>query len=97
MITREMRPVYVVSFDNTVDKYGQKRKGQQSLRETKMVVKIYSQTNVEDIRYNDVELIGLTYDKEITDENQIQIDGVNYQILYVIPSSRLYQVLMKKG
>ena len=38
----------------------------------------------------------ITYDASITDENQIVIDGVTYDVLYVIPSGRLHQILMKK-
>jgi len=34
--------------------------------------------------------IGLTYDTSITDENQIVIDGATYNVLYVIPSGRMY-------
>jgi hypothetical protein len=61
-----------------------------------MVVKIFSQSHVPDVRYNDVSTIGLTYETSITDANQIVIDGDNYNVLYVIPSGKLYQILMKK-
>ena len=93
---REAKPVSVVSFTIGTDAYGQKRQLGSTTRTVEMFVKVYSQSNVSDIRYNDVTNIGLTKDSLITDENQIVIDGATYNVLYVIPSGRLHQVLMKK-
>lgn len=95
MINREMKPVYLVSFTSGIDKYGQKRNNGETKDVIEMAVKIYSQTNVSDIRYNDIELIGLTK-TAVNDSQQIEIDSVRYQISYVIPSGRYTQVLMKK-
>lgn len=96
MINREMQLVSVVSFTTGKNAYGQKRKNGSTSRTVDMMVKTYTQTNVDDIRYTDVTDIGLTYDASITDENQIVIGEHTYQVLYVIPSRRLYQVLMKR-
>ena len=93
---RELKSVSVISFTTGTDAYGQKRTLGSTNRTVDMVVKIYSQTNVSDVRYCDITNIGLTYDASITDENQIVIDGVTYNVLYVIPSGRLHQILMKK-
>ena len=93
---REAKPVSVVSFTTGTDAYGEKRKLGSTTRTVDMVVKIYSQTNVSDVRYCDITNIGLTYDASITDENQIIVNGTTYDVLYVIPSGRLHQVLMKK-
>ena len=93
---RELKPVSVVSFTTGTDAYGQKRKQGSTTRTVKMYVKVYAQSNVSDVRYCDVTNIGLTYDTSITDENQIVIDGATYNVLYVIPSGRMYQILMKK-
>lgn len=95
MINREMKSVYLVSFTSGTDKYGQKRNNGETKDVIEMAVKIYSQTNVSDIRYNDIELIGLTK-TAVKDSQQIEIDSVRYQISYVIPSGRYTQVLMKK-
>lgn len=96
IFNRELKPVSVVSFATGTDAYGQKRKQGSTTRTVEMVVKIYAQSNVSDVRYCDVTNIGLTYDTSITDENQIIIDGATYNVLYVIPSGRMYQILMKK-
>ena len=93
---RELQSVSVVSFTTGTNAYGEKRKLGSTTRTVDMVVKIYSQTNVSDVRYCDITNIGLTYDASITDENQIIVDGTTYDVLYVIPSGRLHQVLMKK-
>ena len=96
MINRELRPVHLVSFPSGTDKYGQKIRQGETKQLIEMVVKIYSQTNVSDIRYNDVELIGLTK-ATVNDSQQIWIDDKNkYCVLYVIPSGRYTQILMKK-
>lgn len=96
MVNREWQTVSVVTFTTGTDAYGQKRQKGSTLRDIKMVVKIYNQRNVADVRYNEVEVIGLCEDKTLTDSNQIKIGNDYYQILYIIPSGRLYQVLMKK-
>lgn len=93
---RELQPVSVVSFTTGTNAYGEKRELGSTTRTVDMVVKIYSQTNVSDVRYCDITNIGLTHDASITDENQIIVDGTTYDVLYVIPSGRLHQVLMKK-
>lgn len=69
-----------------------------------MVCKIYSQVNVADPRYIDIDVIGLTRNHNISDKNEVVINenkfGIpvgTYDIKYVIPTNRLYyQVLMKK-
>lgn len=96
MIIREFKDVQVVSFATGTDDYGFKRKKGQSSRTVKMVIKNYSAQNTADARYLEATDIGLTYDKEINDTNQIIIDGLTYDVLYVIPSNRLQQVLIKR-
>lgn len=96
MINREMRPVSVLTYIDTKDVYGQKRQQGYLTRDINMVCKIYQQTNTSDIRYVEVSLIGLTYDKDITDKNAIKIGNDIYDVLYVIPSGRLYQIMMRK-
>lgn len=96
MINREFQEVQVVSFATGKDAYGIKRKSGDSSRTVQMVVKIYQQQNTSDARYVDVTDIGLTYDKEISDANQIVVGEHTYDVLYVIPSNRLNQILMKR-
>jgi len=97
VINREWKTVQVLTYSNTTDEYGQKRQDTPIVSPTKMVCKIYSQSENNSMIYKDVEMIGLTKSTDITDKNEILIDGVKYLVLFVIPSSRLTQVLMKKA
>lgn len=96
MINREWIEATVTSFVDDVDSYGVPRQTIASIRTIKVVPKIYSQTYVNNPLFNDVEIIALTKDKEVTDKNQITIDSVEYYVLHTIPSSRLTQLLLKK-
>jgi hypothetical protein len=96
MINREMKQVEVLTFNGGKDSYGRPRKSGNISHTADMMVKVYQQRKVDDIRYVDVTHLGLTADKSITDSNQIIIDNDTYEVLYVIPSNRLNQVLMKK-
>lgn len=96
MINREMKSVSVISYAPGTDSYGQPRKVESGRKTVEMLMKIYTQNNVSDIRYNDVTTVGLTKDNSITDANVID-DGVNtYSVLYTIPSPRFNTILMKK-
>lgn len=95
MINREMRKVTVKSNSGEKNSYGQKIMNDKT-RVVDMVVKVYRQTNISDIRYNDITNIGLTYEVGITDKDQIIIDNKTYNVIYVIPSGKLHQIFMKR-
>ena len=96
MINRDSKTVYVISFSSGKDKYGKPNLVEDSRREIEMMMTIYKQNNVEDIRFIDATHIGLTADQDITDKNNILFDGIEYKVLFVIPSRRLTQVFLKK-
>ena len=93
MINREMRTVVIKSFRQDPDDYGQKRLSETTTN-AEMMVKQFSQAHVDDPRFVDVQYIGLTKDP-ITTENVVSIDGTDYMVLYVIPSGRYTQVMLK--
>ena len=95
MLNREYKTENVLSYTNATDSYGQRHKGATQTTQIEMVAKLYTQSNVQDPRYIDVDMIGITKYSGITTENEIVIDGKKYQVLYVIPSGKLNQVLMK--
>lgn len=88
--------VIVVSFTDDKDAYGQPHKTESSRREVEMMIRNFVRAKVEDVRFVDATDIGLTFDTEITDANQIIATSGTYDVLYVIPSHRLNQVFMKK-
>lgn len=96
MINREWQKVKVITFVDSVDAYGQKRQSGSAERDSEMVLKIYSQNNTADPRYVEVTNIGITKDTTIQPGEQVKVNNVVYNVLYIIPSSRLYQVLLKR-
>lgn len=96
MINREWKKVTIISYDNSLDEYGQKRHGSSSQRVVDMVCKNFSMTNTDDVRFTEVTDLGLTKDKDITDADTILIDNDRYEVLYVRPTARLNQIMMRK-
>ena len=96
MINRQMVPVQVVTYTTELNPYGERRTQISSTRNSTMMIKIASQVLTNDIRYNDIELIGLTKDNSINSGNEIIYNNIHYNVLYVIPSERYYQILMKR-
>ena len=92
----DFQTVEVISFTDDKDQYGQQRKTESSRREVEMMIRPQIMVNVVDVRYLDATDIGLTFDRNITDANQISTSSGTYNILYVIPSKRLYQIFLKK-
>ena len=78
MINRETATVEVITYNEGLDKYGINRRKGSSSRFVDMVIKTYSQSNVNDARYVDATNIGLTADKEITTKNQIKFQDDLY-------------------
>lgn len=96
MINRELRQAYVLSYDDTLDEYGQPNMGEPKKRECEVTLRIYRHTREEDIRFNDVTHISLTPDKTITDSNKIEINGEIYDVQFINPDGRLAEVFLKK-
>lgn len=92
----DFQTVTVKSFTDEKDSYGQRRKNVSSTREVEMIIKNYSREKVEDIRFVEATDIGLTFDRNISDQNQVISTSGTYNVLYVIPSKRFYQVFLKK-
>lgn len=90
-------------YPTGTDAYGQTRQGTPTKQTIEMVCKIYSQNTITDPRYVDIDVVGLTEDHNITTKNEIEIlnnqfniPTGTYLVRYVIPSSRLFQILMQK-
>ena len=90
-----MKQVTLLTYADTVDEYGQPRKGTSSSTTIEMFVKEYSQQNVDNPKYVDVELLGLTK-AEVGLKNMIEIDSVKYDVLHVTPSKRYNEVFLRK-
>ena len=94
MINREMRTALVTSCSKELDAYGVPIENPQS-RTIEVTLKLYQHSRVEDIRFNDVTHLALTFDKQITDADKLQIDGKTYKVEFVNNEGRLAQVFLK--
>lgn len=97
MFNRRKEVVELIRYAAGTDTYGQKKQIVSSTEEIEMTHQIYSQSAENDIRFNDVEVIGLVKaDLEISDLDRVRINGQIYSISHIIPSGRLKQVMLKK-
>lgn len=94
MYNNEKQTVQVLTYTNELDDYGISRTDTPTTRDIEMYVKVYSQTNVENPKYVDIELIGLTEDNDLSTDNQLVVGGHTYNIKFITPSRRLNQVFM---
>lgn len=95
MINREMRPAAVLSYEDSLDEYGQSNTGVPTERMIELTLRIHQHTKVEDIRFNEVTHSALTFDKSIIDANKIRIGDDTYSIEFVNPEGRLTQLFLK--
>lgn len=101
MKNSEAKTVSLLTYSDTVaspavDAYGQIKKGSYTTSSIEMYVKVYSQANVQDPRYVDCEVIGLTK-ADVTTKNSILIDSIKYEVLYVVPTRRMNEVFLRKA
>ena len=95
-ITRELQSATIKAYGLTTDSYGQLEQGTPETRTIDLTVKIYSQQNVQDPRYVDVELVGLTHDRSVVPGEVVSLAQGDYRVKYVIPSSRWIQLMLVK-
>jgi len=82
-------------YDYVVDSYGQLVPSS-STRTAEMALKVYSQQNVQDPRYVDVEMVGLTKDTSIVPGEVVSLAQGDYRVKYVIPTGRWQEILLAK-
>lgn len=95
-ITRELQSATIKAYGTTVDAYGQLEQGTPTTRTADIAFKIYSQMNVTDPRYVDVEAVGLTKDKSIVPGEVISFAQGDYRVKYVIPTGRWQELMLVK-
>lgn len=83
------------SYDYVVDEYGQLMYATLT-RTADVAFKLYSQQNVQDPRYTDVEAIGLTKDTSIVPGEVITFAQGDFRVKYVIPTGRWQELMLVK-
>lgn len=96
MIHRELQSATVKSYGLTVDDYGQLEQKPPVTRTADIMVKISMQQNVQDPRYLDIEMVGLTKDTSIVPGEVISLAQGDYRVKYVVPTSRWQELLLAK-
>ena len=94
-INRELQSATIRTYSSTVDDYGQLTLSE-TTRTADIAYKVYSQQNVADPRYVDVEGVGFTHDTSIVPGEVISFAQGDYRVKYVIPSGRWYQLMLVK-
>ena len=95
IINRTSRPVVVKTYGGT-DAYGQPLKNLIATRTINASLFLYRHTETDDIRYQDCEYTLLTQDKSLTDKDIIEIDDIDYKVIFFNPYGRLGQAFLKK-
>lgn len=81
------------SYEYVVDDYGVPMYAT-ATRTADIAFKLYSQQNVQDPRYIDVEAIGLTKDTSIVPGEVVTLAQGDFRVKYVIPSARWIQLML---
>ena len=104
MINRDWQDATVATLSGataSINEYGEPtfvldEQEQPATRTIQVYLKIYSQTNVTDPRYTEVDEIALTKDREVTTSDRLTVDGIVYAVRYVIPSPRFTTLLLRR-
>lgn len=82
-------------YGPSVDDYGQLIYST-TTRSSQMAAKIYSQQNVSDPRYVDVEMVGLTKDTSIVPGEVVSLAQGDFLVKYVVPTGRWQEILLTR-
>ena len=97
MINREKTPISIIRYEDTVDEYGQTKRYIKEEIASEMVVHIYSQTNVTNPKYVDIDYLGI-YNPQvnISIDDDIIFNNNQCSVMYIVPANRYNIVYMKK-
>lgn len=94
VINRDMREATLITLGG-VDEYGQDGTEELETSTINLTFGLYKHTQVEDIRFQDVEYTGLTFD-DVRDDQIIVLDDVRYRVQFVNTFGRMHQVFLIK-
>lgn len=97
MINREKTPIIIIHYTDNIDGYGQTKKNVKEKVASEMVVHIYSQTNVTNPKYVDIDYLGI-YNPQvnISIDDDIIFNNNQCSVMYIVPANRYNIVYMKK-
>lgn len=97
MINRDWQEATVTTLSGAVEyinEWGEPTVPPGQERTIQVYKKIYTQQNVNDPRYVDVDEIALTKDKDVTLSDVLAIAGKSYAVKYIVPSPRYNTLLL---
>ena len=94
-ITRELQSATIKTYGTSVDAYGQLIQNE-TTRTADIAFKVNMQQNVQDPRYVDVEMVGLTKDKSIVPGEVVSFAQGDFRVKYVVPTGRWQELLLAK-
>lgn len=94
-ITRELQSATIKTYGTTTDAYGQLIQSE-TTRTADIAFKVNMQQNVQDPRYVDVEMVGLTKDKSIVPGEVVSFAQGDFRVKYVVPTGRWQELLLAK-
>lgn len=92
VINRNMRQAEMLSLGE-MDEYGQEVIDTENSTTVNLTFGLFNHHETEDMRYQDVEYCGLTYDN-ITDNNILFLDDKRYKVKFVNPYGRIKEVFL---
>ena len=93
-INRELQSATIKTYGGT-DDYGQLTFSE-TTRTADIAYKVYSQQNVPDPRYVDVEGVGFTHDISIVPGEVVSLAQGDFRVKYVIPTGRWTELMLVK-
>lgn len=94
MINRQMKKAEILYPSKEVDDFGYSEE-YTTLKNIDIAIMLYNQTNINDVRFKDVEYIGLSECKDLDDSMIIRQDNKQYKIMLVNITKRLGQYFLK--
>lgn len=92
VINRNMRQAQMYKLGE-LDEYGQEELDTENSTTVNLTFSLFNHRDTEDVRYQDVEYCGLTYDN-ITDNNVLLLDNKKYKVKFVNPYGRIKEVFL---
>ena len=94
-ITRELQSATIKTYGSSVDDYGVPVLDGNT-RTADIAFKVYTQQSVQDPRYVDIEMVGLTKDTSIVPGEVISLAQGDYRVRYVLETTRWRELLLAK-
>lgn len=95
VINRRAKKYNVISYTTGTDEYGETRKIGNTERLVEMAISLFRHNQTEDIRFQDIDLVALTYGVVIVGD-RVEINDDKYDVRFVNYDGRINQAYLQK-